>query len=248
MRRVVCLIGAIAAFAVFPLSSWATCSNSLMSGSWGGYAYGTIPGGALANSVNLLHFDGNGNFTSLWFAIQNQTFNGQYVSGTYSVSTDSYTGSCYGTLVPSSGTGGTFVLSTDNSVAYYLNEVSGANLSAVWTKQSLSECATSAISGTYGGYTFGTNPGNHLDNGVSAWFFDGNGNYEQSWWSMQSGSYQSGTAHGTYVLSTDSTTGVCYGAIIPTGSTTSMLTAIGGTAIYFIRSTNSPPRPAPTIR
>lgn len=233
MKRVVLLVGIIVTFAFGASNAWSTCASEA-SGTYAGYAFGTTTGSYLSNSVSALYLDGNGNFNSSRWMMQSGVYQSGTSNGIYSVNTYS-DGQCYGTLSPTGGTANTFFIADGGATLYELNQTSGTNITMVWTKQSLTGCSNSILSGKYGAYAWGTNPGNHLDNSVLAWSFNGSGNYLQSWWNMQSGSYQSGTQSGTYSTSVDSNTGACVGTYTPSGqSSQPMVIAQGGSVFYAL--------------
>lgn len=108
-----------------------SCSNSTISGTYGGYFWGS-QNGTLSNSVTVVSFNGSGSFSlSYWGMIGGSSTSGSQ-SGSYSVNSN-----CEGTMYnPSNGSiYNTFSIVSSGSEVDFVNNASGANISGVAKKQ-----------------------------------------------------------------------------------------------------------------
>lgn len=129
----VCVAAAIVGFFVFktPQKVAATsCTNSTISGTYGGYFWGS-QNGTLSNSVTVITFSGSSFSLSYWGMIGGSSTSGS-VSGNYTVNSN-----CEGTMYnPSNGsTYNTFSVVSSGSEVDFVNNASGANISGVARKQ-----------------------------------------------------------------------------------------------------------------
>lgn len=130
----VCAAAAVVAFFLVrpvPKAAAASCSNSTLSATYGGYFWGS-QNGTLSNSVTVITFNGSSGFSlSYWGMIGGSSTSGS-VSGSYTVNSN-----CEGTMYnPSTGaTYNTFSIVSSGSEVDFVNNASGANISGVARKQ-----------------------------------------------------------------------------------------------------------------
>ena len=80
-------LAAIILFALHPRQKVEaiTCSDSLLTGVYGGYSWGTCPGGHLCNSVASWSFDGVGNYKNQIDTMTSGSFGSSTSNDTYNV-------------------------------------------------------------------------------------------------------------------------------------------------------------------
>lgn len=111
-----------------PAAVAGSCSNATLSGSYGGYAWGSS-GGVLNNNVELFTFDGTGNLTFIYWSMVGGKYQNGSGSGTYSIASN-----CTGYFTISGGTWYAIVNSGGTEVDL-VEGVSTSNISQVIKKQ-----------------------------------------------------------------------------------------------------------------
>ncbi len=224
-----------------PARAASACSTSLLSGAYGGYGFGSIDSGKV-NFVYFFNFDGAGNFE---ITEGDEMANGKFEQnsnyGTYTALTLA-NGECKISLQPSQG-GESAILASpagSGSELFMLPTTSNFNVSIVLTKQQITSCDDSVLSGQYGGYTFGQD-GGYINNGVVYYKFDGVGDYQLTENDfMSNGVFGSASNFGTYTTTLLSN-GECRAKLVPSENSQAPIYAApvdGGSEIYMLPTTS----------
>jgi hypothetical protein len=141
LKRVLVVLAAavvaVVAFFVLSVSRYvpkvaaASCSNASLSGSYGGYGWGS-QSGTLDNSVVVYNFSGTGTYTGSYWEMYGGSASSGSLSGNYSIGSN-----CEGTLYNPT-TGATYdhvVVVSSGAEADLVNNASGAQISTVLKKQ-----------------------------------------------------------------------------------------------------------------